>query len=170
MRIGMIAALYVFLPLIYSPSPALAQLNHANQKKLQPLSRMPSSPVNHSQAPKGAESGYTGFRTEIANETLERAEATKFLSFPEEGAGAMEFQSTLGASQCAHILVYKAPNVDSNIVKQAPREFSQMPTLSSLLPCCGDFRGAMALPQVVPFGHRGALGPDLGELPSRVQP
>jgi hypothetical protein len=87
MRVGMIAALYVFLPLIHSPSPALAQLNQDNQKKLQPLSRMPSSPVNHSQAPKGAESGNTGFSTEIANETLERGEATKFLSFPEEGAG-----------------------------------------------------------------------------------
>jgi len=99
----MIAALCVFLPLIYSPSPALTQLNHANQKKLQPLSRMPSSPVNHSQAPKGAESGNTGFHAEIANETLEPAEATKFLSFPEEGAGAMGFQSTLGASECAHI-------------------------------------------------------------------
>jgi hypothetical protein len=47
----------------------------------------------------------------------------------------MGFQSTLGASQCAHILVYKAPNVDSNIVKQAPREFSKMPILDSLLPC-----------------------------------
>jgi hypothetical protein len=80
MRIGMIAALCVFLPLIYSPNPALAQLNHANQKKLQPLSRMPLSPVNHSQAPKGAESGNMGFHTEIANETLEPAEATKFLS------------------------------------------------------------------------------------------
>ena len=171
MRIGMIAALCVLLPSIYYPSQALAQLNHADQKKLQPLSRKPSSSVNHSQAPKGTESRDVGFRTEIANKLLNVPKATKFLGFPEEGAGAMGFQSTLGASQCAHILVYKAPNVDSNIAKEVPREFtSKMPMLDSLQPCCGDFRGAMALPQVVPFEHSGALGPNLGLLPSRVQP
>lgn len=171
MRIGMIAALCVFLPSIYYPSQALAQLNHADQKKLPPLSRKPSSSVDHSQAPKGAESGNVGDRTEIANKLLNVPRATKFLGFPEEGAGAMGFQSTLSASQCAHILVYKAPNVDSNMAKEVPREFaSKMPMLDGLQPCCGDFRGVMALPQVVPFEHGGALGLDLGVLSSRVQP
>src|SRR5437016_4393798 len=77
----------------------------------------------------------------------------------------------LEATQCGHIVVLQAPNLDTKIMKEVPREFnSNMPMFEGLPPCCRDFRaaivprtfhGLMPIPPTAPF-----VGPGIAPTPN----
>jgi hypothetical protein len=158
MRVGMVSALWVLLPLLYSPRPASAQSN--------PVSPQLPSLAKLSELPKGGESARVGSRTDFADEPKSGLRSFRNFLIQQEGASAMGIQSPVEASRCAHILIYQAPIMDSKTIKEVPREFSSnMPTLEALQPCCRDFCRVMVIPQMSPF-----VGPGRTPAPNPRMP
>lgn len=55
----------------------------------------------------------------------------------------------LEGPQCGHIVIFQAPNMDSQIIQAVPRNFSgHMPTFPALPPCCRDFTTALVPPDL----------------------
>ncbi len=161
MRIGMVSALWILLPLISSPRPALGQ--STSPQAAPGLPSEAARAAEHSEPPRGTESGGVG-RIYLKNEPRN---VLRFLNDPQGGAGATGIHSPVEASRCAHIVIYQAPTMDSEIIKEAPRAFARnMPTFEGLQPCCRDFR--IVIPQGdLPFvspGRIGALAPNPGML------
>jgi hypothetical protein len=77
----------------------------------------------------------------------------------------------LEATRCGHIVIFQAPNMDSEMIQDVPQEFSSnMPTFEGLPPCCRDFRaaivprtfhGLMPIPPTAPF-----VGPGIAPTPN----
>ena len=174
MRIGMISALCILLPFIFSPRPAAAQLNPASSQLSQDfLRRLPSLANKVSELPRVAESGGVGLHADLANEPTNvlqtlRNGAAQLNNEPEE-TGATGIQPSVGANRCAHIVIYQAPIIDSKMIIHVPREFaSNMPTWQGLQACCRDFRSVIAIPQFTPFMGPGRIGPLAPNPPMRL--
>src|SRR5882762_6002769 len=174
MRIGMVSALSVLLPLIYSPCPMAGQSKPASPQAAPGVPSEAGIAAKLSERPRGAESGGDEFRFYLKNgdefrfylkndptNTLQN----RFFNDPQGRARRNENpQSPLGTGRCAHIVIYQAPTMDSEMIKESPRAFARnMPTFEGLQPCCRDFRRVMAIPQGAPFvspGRIGALPPN----------
>ena len=86
-------------------------------------------------------------------------------------SGAIEVGPTAKASQCAHISVIQAPNVDSKMARELPQKFaSKMPMLEGWHACCQDFESTMMMPR--PHWSGGPLqgAPDPGMLLGKLRP
>ena len=72
---------------------------------------------------------------------------------------------------CAHILVYKAPDVDAAMLQEVPKEFaSNMPKLQGWpQSCCGDIRSD-TVAQVKPYNPRGKFLPVPGKPEYQLLP
>jgi hypothetical protein len=159
MRIGMVSSFCAFLLWIYSPLPAVAQVGPVSEQRLRALSsvklfELPNIPV----------SGGVRFRTDFAIELPKAPQFDKQPHRQQEGVGPIGTLSPSEDIRCAHILVYRAPAVDSKMIIQVPTEFnSNMPKLGGLLqPCCGDFRGLMLSPQLAPVMQIAPRDPNSG--------
>lgn len=174
MRTGMVSALCVLLSLIYSPRPTAVQLNPAGPQLPQASLQKPPSPVKLSELPRGVESGDVGLSTDFTDERANVLRSLRNLVIQQEGASVAGIQSPVAASRCAHILIFQAPTVDSQMIKEAPRAFaSNMPTFQGLQSCCRDFRSVMEIPQGDKFvspGRIGALAPNPGMLLHGIRP
>ncbi len=159
MRIGMVSALCVILPLIYSPCHMAGQFKPASPKQAVP--GVPSEAglaAKLSERPRGAESGGDEFRFYLKNDPTNRLQIYKFFNDPQGGLGSTGIQSPPRTGRCAHIVIYQAPIMDSEMIKESPRAFARnMPTFEGLQPCCRDFRRVMALPQGAPFMSPGRI-------------
>jgi hypothetical protein len=123
-----------------------------------------------SERPRGAESGGDEFRFYfkngdefhfyLKNDPTKVPQINRFFSDLQERAGRNgNPQSPLGTGRCAHIVIYQAPTMDSEMIKESPRAFARnMPTFEGLQPCCRDFRRAIATPQGAPFVSPGRIG------------
>ncbi len=165
MRIGIASALCVILPLIYSPCPVAGQSEPASPQAAPGLLSEAGLAAKLSERPRSSESGGDDFRIYLKNHPTNKLQINRFFSDPQRGPGATAIQSPVGTGRCAHIVIYQAPTMDSEIIKEAPRAFANnMPTFDGLQPCCRDFRSrVMAIPQGAPFvspGRIGALAPN----------
>ncbi len=155
MRIGMISVLSSYLAFICLPHPAAAQFIPGSPQGPQASFRKPPSPANLSQFPSAAESKDVASLTSLRNAPAELPLSLRNWTNQQEGAGAIGVESPAETNQCAHILIYRAPTIDSRMIMEAPKEFSNnMPKLGGLQACSLDFQGVMATPQLGPF-----LGP-----------
>ena len=164
MRIGMVSALCVILPLIYSPCPAAGQSKPASSQAAPVVPSEAGLAAKLSERPRGAESGGDEFRFYLKNDPTNILKNWSF-NDPQGRARRNENpQSPLGTGRCAHIVIYQAPTMDSEMIKESPRAFARnMPTFEGLQPCCRDFRRVMVIPQGAPFvspGRIGALAPN----------
>jgi hypothetical protein len=175
MRIGMVSALSVLLPLIYFPCPMAGQSRPASPQAAPGVPSEAGIAAKLSERPRGAESGGDEFRFYfkngdefhfyLKNDPTKVPQINRFFSDLQERAGRNgNPQSPLGTGRCAHIVIYQAPTMDSEMIKESPRAFARnMPTFEGLQPCCRDFRRVMAIPQGALFvspGRIGALSPN----------
>src|SRR5436309_343178 len=154
MRRGTVSALCLLLSLICSSRPVVAQSNPSGPTP--PLPQKLAAPAKLFEFPRGAETGRIVFRTDSTNESTNSPQSWMSL-LPQQNRPSVDqfraelterirkgFLPQLETSQCAHIVIFPAPNMDSKIVKEVPREFnSNMPMFEGLPPCCRDFRAAM---------------------------
>jgi hypothetical protein len=149
MRIGMVSALCVLALLICSPRPAAAQSNPASPQPPQAFLGNPQPPAKLAELPKGAESAGLEFHQQHA-------------------ANGMGMQAPIETSSCAHILIYKAPVVDSKMIIEVPTESTgDKPKLGGLQVCREDVRMAAMATQGRP---RVAPKSDLWLLPVLLRP
>jgi hypothetical protein len=153
MRIGMVSALCVLLPLIYSPCPVAGQIKPANPQAAPDVPSEAGLAAKLSERPRGAESGGDEFRFYFKNDPTKVLQINRFFSDLQERAGRNgNPQSPLGTDRCAHIVIYQAPTMDSAMINESPRAFAHnMPTFEGLQPCCRDFRRVMMIPEGAPF-------------------
>jgi hypothetical protein len=153
MRIRMISALSVVLALIYS---AAAQVNPSLPPSPQATFGQLPLPAKLSEFQKGTESGQSRLRSDLSKESALRS--LRNLLIQREGANAMGMQSPMAGSRCAHMVIFQAPNVDSNMIIERPRELtSDMPTFAGLQACSGDFRQEVVFQAVAPFDGSGRI-------------
>jgi hypothetical protein len=158
MRIRMISALCVVLSLIYSPRPAAAQVNPSVPPLPQATFGKLPLPAKLSEFQKGTESGQSRLHSELAKESANTLRSLRNLLIQREGASAMGMQSPMEGSRCAHMVIFQAPNVDSNMIIERPRELtSDMPTFAGLQACSGDFRREEVFLAVAPFDGSGRI-------------
>ena len=154
MRRGTVSALCLLLSLICSSRPVVAQSNPSSPTL--PLPQKLAGPAKLFDFPRGAETGSILLRADSTNASTNSPQSwTNLLpqqNRPIVGQFWAEFTEPirkgflpqLETSQCAHIVIFPAPNMDSKIIKEVPREFSSnMPMFEGLPPCCRDFRAAM---------------------------
>jgi len=159
MRIRIVSVLWVFLPLISSPHLAAAQLNPLNSQPPQESVRKPPLPAKLSEFRRGPEAKDNEWRSDLTNDSANVLRSLRNLVIQRDGASAIGIQSPVVPSRCAHIVVFEAPDVDSKMILEVPREFaSNMPTFEGLQPCCRDFHRDMAFPQLAPFEDFGRIG------------
>ena len=86
--------------------------------------------------------------------------------------GQLKSFATEGGKECAHILVYKAPDVDSGMLQEVPKEFSSnMPRLQRAPQnCCGDIRSGMVAQRAKPYDPHGKFLPVPGEPEYKLLP
>jgi hypothetical protein len=129
----MVSALCVLLPLICSPRPAAPQSKPATPQAAPGVPSEAALAPKLSELPRGAESGGVGFRIDLKNDATNVLRINRFLNDLQGGAGATGIQTPVEASRCAHIVIYQAPIMDSQMIKEVPREFDRnMPTFEGL--------------------------------------
>jgi len=152
MRISMVSAFSISLAWICLPRPAAAQLIPGGPQQPQASLRKLPSPGNLSQFPSGAEASGGRFFAGLRNAPADLPWSLRNWASPQEGADATRVPSAAETSQCAHILIYRPPAMDSKMIIEAAKEsLSDMPKLQGLQACCEDFRGPMGIPQLGPF-------------------
>jgi len=63
----------------------------------------------------------------------------------------LEILPQLGTNRCAHILIFPAPKLDSEMVLHAPPGAGgNITTFKGLRPCCRDLRGSHGLLPIAP--------------------
>jgi hypothetical protein len=173
MRIGMVSALCVLALLICSPRPAAAQSNPASPQTSHAfLQNEPSAP-KLSDLPKSAESGAVDFRQDSKSAPTNALELRTnkklfLLDGQQHATNGIGMQAPIETNSCAHILIYKAPAVDSKMIIEVPTESTgDKPKLGGLQVCREDVRmAAMA----TPGRPRVAPKPDLSLLPVLLRP
>ncbi len=159
MRIGIASVLSTSLALICLSRPAAAQFIPASPQRPQASFRKLPSPANLSQLPIAVESGRSGSFPGLRNVPADLPWSLRNWANQQEGAGAMRAQSPTETSRCAHILIYRAPAMDSRMIIEAPKEFpSNMPKFEGLQACSEDFQAVMAIPQLGSFVGSGRIG------------
>lgn len=75
------------------------------------------------------------------------------------------------SNDCAHITIYKAPEMDSSMIQAVPKEFvSNMPKLRGSQPCCGDLPPESLSSQAKPFDPKGHFLPATGKPEYKLVP
>jgi hypothetical protein len=171
MRIGMVSVLSISLAFICLPHPVAAQLIPGSPQGPQASFRKPPSPANLSQFPSAAESKDVASLTSLRNAPTNLLWGLRNWGNQLEAADLTGAPSPTEASRCAHILMYRAPSMDSKMIIEAPKEsLSDMPKLQGLQACCDDFRGPMGTPQLGPFVGPGRVGPLDRKLEMKLYP
>jgi hypothetical protein len=146
MRMQVASALCVVLLSTCSPRPAAAQLNPANTKPIQSFSAKPLADAKFSAGLQNAELAAAAPASKLRDELAQRARRALLDRLQEKAA-----TEPVPCAQCAHILVWKAPNIDPKMILDLPQDYSSpMPIVHGLSPCPDDFRGVLMLPQAPP--------------------
>ena len=138
MRIRVISALCVVLPLICSSRPAAAQFNPSVPQLPQASFRKLPSPAKLSEFQRGVDLGHKASSSDIANETANALRSLRHLLSQREVANAVETPSSVEAAQCAHIVTFPAPKVDPKMIIEVPKEAGGNISRFEGLQACGD--------------------------------
>ena len=149
MRVGTVSTVCFLLSLTCDPHPAVAQSDPASSQPPQVSQANPSSAKPSEPAKRGGTAGVL-LRTDPGHERTN----PRLWSFSQGKGVVLSGVPQLEVLQCGHIVIFKAPNMDSEIIQAVPRNFSdQMPTFRALPPCCRDFTTAVGPPdlQLIPI-------------------
>jgi hypothetical protein len=116
MRIRILSALCVLLPVMYSPQQTVAQSNPASLPLPQAFSQKALWAASSPEFPKTAESEMLLFRADLANGPTNSFPGDAFGNDQKDGIGAFAVHAPVTPGQCAHIVLYPAPAMDSKIV------------------------------------------------------
>lgn len=146
MRVGMVSANCFLLSLICAPHPAAAQSDRASSQPPQGSRlNLLSKPL---ETPKGGETATVPLRSDPAI----KGTNPELWSFSRGKGQILSGLPQFEAPQCGHIVIFEAPNMDSQIIQPVPRNFSgHMPTFPALPPCCRDFTTAIVPPDLQPI-------------------
>ncbi len=171
MRKGMVSVLCVLALLICSPRPAAAQSDPAGPQMPRLLLASPQSQAKPSELPKSAESDAVDTQAEFTNaftNDLRTNKKLSFLSDRSQAGNGTGMQAPMETNSCAHILIYKAPVVDSKMIIEVPTESTvDKPKFEGLQVCREDVRMATMTPQRPPLVPP---KPSLGLLLIRIRP
>jgi hypothetical protein len=153
MRTTTVSALCALLSLICPPRPAVGQSNLSGT--LLPPQILPA-PAKPFELPGASETGNAPLRTYSAKEPTNPPQSWINLLAQQNKPSADQYRvelkerakkeilPQLETAQCAHMLMFQAPNMDPKMIEEIPREFdSNMPTFEGLPACCRDSRTAM---------------------------
>jgi len=80
-------------------------------------------------------------QNDASKESTNPQHTPKVLVLPQEGENKLAVLQPGEAPNCAHIILFQAPEMDSPILKEAPKHFdSNMPKIEGLPPRSRDFR------------------------------
>jgi hypothetical protein len=151
MRIRVISALCVVLPLIYFPPPVAAQINPSVLHLPQASVRRLPSPGKLSEFQRGADLGPRASSLALANETANALRSLRYLLSQREVASAVETRSPIEAAQCGHIVMFPAPDVDPKMIIEAPKEAGgNISTFEGLQACRADYSRDVSFLQLAP--------------------
>jgi hypothetical protein len=156
MRIRMVSALCVLLPLIYSPRPAAAQFNPSLPPIPQAFARKLPSPAKLSELQTGGNSGGVATDAELMSKlrSLVQQRGAK----RRQETNPMEILSLGEGNKCAHIDIIQARDVDAKMIKEVPKDFaSNMPMWQGLQSCFRDFLGITVIPRAAPLVNPGQI-------------
>jgi len=160
MRPAAISGLCVFLLLICSPMPTVGQSNPSNQV---PNPQNPPASVEPSELLRGAKTFVVPAQTDSTNQLTNPQQAWMNLLSQQNTPDADQRRadlkkrilSQLETSRCADIVIFRAPDTDSEMIVEAPPGLGgNITTFKGLRPCCGDLRGLHGLPEVAPKAPR----------------
>jgi hypothetical protein len=167
MRAGTVSAVCVLLSSICTAPLAAAQSNPPSPLVPQASPKKLPAPAKLFELPRGTETGSVPLQVDSTNEFTnppqtwmnllpqQNRPSTIAEQLQVELAQRMKkgFLPQVEASRCTQIIIFQAPNMDSKMIEEVPREFSSnMPMLEGLPPCCRDFHAAM-----VPRNFNGLL-------------
>ena len=187
MRTGAVSAICVLLTSICSPHPATAQSNASSLSMPQASPQMlpaPAKPFELARRADSANEPRNPLQTWIDLLPQQNKPSAIADQFQEELTERMKkgIQPQVDASRCAHIVIFQASTMDSEMIKESSRAFAgNMPTFEGLPPCCRDFRtamvprnfhGLMQIPARAPFVAPGRTppAPNLGIWLNNLQP
>lgn len=152
MRTATVSTLCVFLLLICSPKPTVGQ-----DKPSSPSLGLQSRPASESfELQRAAETGTVPAQTDSKSTNTQqswleilaqqnRSHVDQLWSFKKGILPQPE------APQCAHIIIFRAPETDSQMIVEAPPGLGgNITTFKGLHPCCGDLRGLHGLAPITP--------------------
>ena len=173
MSLRILAVSGSFLLLTCCAFPASAQTNSLPATPQQLLDEYSSSGRSNIATP--ADDTHASLREKANTQPpseLDQAKQTSRQWQKKDGEQLTVFVSA-DNKECAHILVYKAPNVDPSMVQEVPKQFaSNMPRLQGPAPrCCEQDRGdELAVQQRKPFNPRGKFLPAPGKPAPKLLP
>jgi len=167
MRTGTVSAICVLFSLICSPHPAAAQSTPSNPSVPKAPLQMLPAPATLFELPRGAETRSVPLRTDSTNGPTNPPQSWNLLAQQNRSNVDQLWSFKKGilpqieATRCGHIVIFQAPNMDSDMIQDVPQEFSgNMPTFEGLPPCCRDFRPAVVprnFPGLMPIPPRAPL-------------
>ena len=167
MRTGTVSAISVLLISICSPHPATAQSNASSPSMPQTSPLKAAGPARLVELSKGAEIRSVPLRTDSTNGPTNPPQSWNLLAQQNRSSVDQLWSFKKGilpqleATRCGHIVIFQAPNMDSDMIQDVPQEFSgNMPTFEGLPPCCRDFRPAVVprnFPGLMPIPPRAPL-------------
>jgi hypothetical protein len=143
------SALCVLTSLLCFPLPAAAQFNPGTSGEAI-LRRLSLLPASSKLAPSNGASGFTlpavpaDHQPSVLQELGNRAARLNlFVNPPRRTADDLEMQPLIATSPCAHMIIARAPRVDSQMVIVAPGGLlRKTPAVRGLPPCAEDVRPA----------------------------
>lgn len=160
MRPAAISGLCVFLLLICSPRPTAGQSNPSNRV---PNPQNPPASAKPSELPRAAKTFFVPAQTDSTNQLTNPQRSWMNLLSQQNTSDADQRRADLKkgilsqveSSRCAHIVIFRAPDTDSEMIVEAPPGLGgNITTFKGLRPCCGDLRGLHGLPGVAPEAPR----------------
>ena len=144
MRVGTVSAVCALLSFTFAPRPAAAQSPPA-------VPRAPQVPLEKAHGPDkpfqlltDTEEVRKQLPTDSTNKPADARQTPKIFVWPQDGDIGSALRPPGESPNCAHIIVFQAPEMDSPILKEVPKHFGgNMPEVEALPPCSRDFRLAM---------------------------
>lgn len=175
MRTRTVSALCFSVSLICSPLPVAAQSNTASPSMPQASPQKAAGPARLVELPRDSETASAPLRIDSINGPTNPPQSWNVLA-QQNRSNVDQLWSfkngilpQLEATWCGHIVIFQAPNIDSEMIQDVPQEFSSnMPLFEGLPPCCRDFHttivprnfhGLMPIPPRAPFVAPGKTPP-----------
>jgi len=167
MQCRMTSALVVLFTLAFSPRPVVAQSSPTGPQPLKASAEKMAATAEVHELLKSSDVGAVHLHTPSANDATNALQPWQGLlrQHQQNGPITARILSPEDAPNCAHIVIYQAPETDSEMIlggpknapplADVPRESRDgMPTFKGLPPCSRDFRPAIG---VMLFPRRGPL-------------
>jgi hypothetical protein len=175
MRTRTVSAFCFSVSLICSPLPVAAQSNPPSPSMPQTSPQKAAGPARLVELPKDSETGSAPLGIDSTNGPTNPSQSWNLLAQQNRSNVDQLWSFKKGilpqteATRCGHIVIFRAPNMDSEMIQDVPQEFSSdMPSFEGLPPCFRDSRTAMVfrdLRRLVPIPPSAPF-----VAPARIQP